>query len=106
MFVDTASGRITSRLRIAGLRLGQFAVDEPGLNPYRMILPGAVWDLVRGRLVVDAERDVLPIVDLVHATESGPLAIAPRRRARQAARNWYRRRARSPRSAVMDAGCT
>lgn len=77
VFVDSASGRITSRLRISGMRLGQFAVDEAGLYPYRMILPGTVWDLDRGRLIlVDGEREVIRVVDLADETESGPLEIA------------------------------
>jgi hypothetical protein len=75
-FVDMSAGRISSLLPLAGLRLGQFNVTEPGLYPYRMIMPGLAWDLPRGRLiVVDAERDVLRVVDLNSATESGPLAI-------------------------------
>lgn len=79
VFVDPASGRTTSQLRLAGMRLGQFAVSEAGLNPYRMILPGTAWDLARGRLIlVDAERDVVRIVDLSHETESGELAIHTR----------------------------
>lgn len=78
VFVDSASGRITSQLRISGMRLGQFAVEEAGLYPYRMILPGTVWDLARGRLVlVDGEREMIRVVDLARETESGPLAIAP-----------------------------
>lgn len=79
VFVDTASGRVSSQLRLPGMRLGQFAVNEAGLNPYRMILPGKAWDLERGRLVlVDAERDVVHVIDLLRETESGPLAIRPR----------------------------
>lgn len=79
MFLDTTSGRGTSQVQLAGMRLGQFAVSESGLYPYRMIAPGAAWDLARGRLVlVDAERDVVRIVDLVRETESGALAIRTR----------------------------
>jgi hypothetical protein len=79
LFVDSASGRLTSQLRLAGMRLGQFAVSEAGLYPYRMIAPGTAWELARGRLVlVDAERDVVRIVDLLHETETGELAIHPR----------------------------
>lgn len=75
-FVDVSAGRVSSLLPLAGLRLGQFSVTEPGLYPYRMIMPGLAWDLPHGRLiVVDAERDVLRVVDLNGATESGPLAI-------------------------------
>jgi hypothetical protein len=78
-FVDLSSGQLSSLLPLAGLRLGQFDVSEPGLYPYRMVLPGLAWDLPRGRLiVVDAERDVLRVVDLAAATESGPLAIRAR----------------------------
>lgn len=79
VFVDTSSGRVSPQLRLSGMRLGQFAVNEPGLYPYRMIVPGKAWDLERGRLVlVDAERDVVHVIDLLHETESGPLAIRPR----------------------------
>lgn len=75
-FVDMSAGRVSSLLPLAGLGLGQFKVTEPGLYPYRMVFPGLAWDLSRGRLiVVDAERDVLRVVDLAAATESGPLAI-------------------------------
>jgi len=79
VFIDTSSGRVSPPLRLPGLRLGQFAVSEAGLYPYRMIVPGKAWDLERGRLVlVDAERDVVHVIDLLHETESGPLAIRPR----------------------------
>ncbi len=79
IFVDATSGRITSQLRVAGMRLGQFAVTEAGLNPYRMILPATAWDLARGRLVlVDAERDVVHVIDLLRETDSGSLAIRVR----------------------------
>jgi hypothetical protein len=75
-FIDLSVGRVSSLLRLAGLRIGQFNVAEPGLYPYRMIFPGIAWDLQRDRLiVVDAERDVVRMVDLAAATESGPLAI-------------------------------
>jgi hypothetical protein len=78
VFVDTTSGRL-SQLRLARMRLGQFAVSESGLYPYRMIAPGAAWDLARARLVlVDAERDVVRIVDLMHENETGELAIRTR----------------------------
>ena len=76
VFVDVSTGLVSSVLPLAGLRLGQFNVSEPGLYPFRMISPGLAWDLPRGRLiVVDAERDVVRVVDLSSATESGPLAI-------------------------------
>jgi hypothetical protein len=76
VFVDLSTGRVSSVLPLAGLRLGQFNVSEPGLYPFRMISPGLAWDLPRARLiVVDAERAVVRIVDLAAATESGPLAI-------------------------------
>src|SRR6266542_518093 len=79
VFVDTASGRISSQLQLAGMRLGQFGVSEAGLNPYRMILPATVWDLARGQLVlVDAEREVVRIVDLLHETETGERVIRTR----------------------------
>ncbi|MDQ6855374.1 MAG: lactonase family protein [Actinomycetota bacterium] len=79
VFIDSASGRISSQLHLSGMRLGQFAVSESGLYPYRMIVPGAAWDLARSRLVlVDAERDVVRIVDLLHETETGELAIHTR----------------------------
>jgi hypothetical protein len=79
VFVDTTSGRMASQLHLAGMRIGQFAVTEAGLYPYRMILPGVAWDLARGRLVLaDAERDVIRIVDLLHETETGELAIRSR----------------------------
>jgi hypothetical protein len=77
-FIDLSSGRVSS-LQLDGLRLGQFNMSEPGLNPYRMISPGLAWDLPRARLiVVDAEHDVVRLVDLATATESGPLAIRAR----------------------------
>ena len=79
VFVDVSTGLVSSVLPLAGLRLGQFNVSEPGLYPFRMISPGLAWDLPRGHLiVVDAERDVVRVVDLSSATESGPLAIRAR----------------------------
>ncbi len=79
VFVDVPAGQVSSLLPLAGLRLGQFNVSEPGLYPFRMISPALAWDLPRGRLiVVDAERDVVRVVDLSSATESGPLEIRAR----------------------------
>jgi hypothetical protein len=76
VFVDVSTGLVSSVLPLAGLRLGQFNVSEPDLYPFRMISPALAWDLPRGRLiVVDAERDVMRVVDLSSATEIGPLAI-------------------------------
>ena len=78
-FVDLAAGKVSSMLRLDGFRLGQFEVSEPGLYPYRMILPGVAWDLARDRLVVvDAERDLIRIIDLARGTDSGPLAVRTR----------------------------
>ena len=75
-FVDLSTGATPPLVRLAGTRLGQYSVSETGLYPYRMVLPGLAWDLSRGRLiVVDAERDVVRVVDLNRGTESGPLAI-------------------------------
>ena len=77
-FVDIP-GSVSPLLRLDGLRLGQAGVNETGLYPYRMIVPGLGWDLPRGRLVVvDAEREIVRVVDLVRGTESGPLAIRTR----------------------------
>lgn len=75
-FVDLGGARATSLLSLPGLRLGQFKDDAPGAYPNRMIEPALVWDQVRGRLLlVDAEADILRIVDLVKGTESGPLRV-------------------------------
>src|SRR5207248_11452599 len=47
-----------------------------GLDPSRFVLPGLACGLAGGRLtVVDAERDVVRVVDRNRGTETGPLAM-------------------------------
>jgi len=81
VMVDLARRAIAKDEGLAGLRAGQYKVEEGSqAYPYRQITPGVAWDLARGKgYIVDAEQDLVTVIDVAAASVAKPRALQTRR---------------------------
>ncbi len=79
LFVDVASGRITSDVRLNGVKQWQYRERIAGRDGYIIYQAGLAWDLERGVLyVAHADADKLSLIDLAQGKIRAQVEVHPR----------------------------